>query len=247
MLFPIGDDNRERTIFPFINYLLIITNIFVFIYLQDWGNNAKLTLKYATVPEEILSGRDIVTSDQTFENPVTGEIITNPGLGTTPVSVYITLFTSLFLHGSIAHIFGNMLFLWIFGDNIENKVGHLRYLIFYLLCGVLASLANVYATLILGANLLIPTIGASGAISGVLGAYLLLFPRKRVSVIVFFFITDMPAIAAIGIWFLFQLISGIGLLGSGAQGSGIAYGAHIGGFISGMLLIKFFLIGRRQM
>ncbi len=246
MLFPIGDDNRERTIFPFINYLVIITNIFVFIYFQDLGNNAKFTLKYAAVPEEILSGKDIVTRDQTFENPVTGEIITNPGLGTTPVSVYITLFTSLFLHGSIAHIFGNMLFLWIFGDNIENKVGHLRYLIFYLVCGVLASLANVYATLILGGNLLIPTIGASGAISGILGAYLLLFPRKRVSVIVFFFITDMPAIAVIGIWFLFQLISGFGLLGSGAQGSGIAYGAHIGGFISGMLLVKFFLIGRRQ-
>jgi membrane associated rhomboid family serine protease len=247
MLFPIGDDNRERTITPIINYLLILTNILVFVFLQDWGNNEKFTYEFSTVPEEIIIGRDIVTQDQTFKDPATGEIYTVPGLGTTPISVYITLITSLFLHGSIAHIFGNMLFLWIFGDNIENRVGHFRYLIFYLVCGILASLANVYATLVLGGNLLIPTIGASGAISGVLGAYILLFPRKRVSVIVFFFITDMPAIAAIGIWFLFQLISSLGLLGAGAQGGGIAYGAHIGGFISGMLLIKFFLIGRKQM
>ena len=245
MLFPIGDDNRERTITPYINYLLILTNILVFVFLQDWGNNEKFTFKFATVPEEIITGRDIVTQDQTFENPVTGEIITVPGLRATPISVYITLITSLFLHGGITHIFGNMLFLWIFGDNIENKVGHFRYLIFYLVCGVLASLANVFTTLILGGNLLIPTIGASGAISGVLGAYLLLFPRKRVSVIIFFFITDMPAITVIGIWFLFQLISGLGLLGSSAQSGGIAYGAHVGGFISGMILIKFFLIGRK--
>ena len=149
------------------------------------------------------------------------------------------------MHGSLAHIFGNMLFLWIFGDNIENRTGHLRYLIFYLVCGVIASLAHVYSTLLLGEDLLIPTLGASGAISGVLGAYILLFPKKRVSVIMFYFLTDMPAIAVIGIWFLFQLISGLGLLGSGAQGGGIAYGAHIGGFLSGIILIKFFTIGRK--
>jgi membrane associated rhomboid family serine protease len=246
MLFPIGDDNRERTITPVINYLLILINILVFVFLQDFGNNEKFTYEYAMVPEEIITGRDIVTQERTFENPLTGEVYTMPGLGTTPISVYITLITSLFLHGGIAHIFGNMLFLWIFGDNIENRLGHLRYLIFYLVCGILASLANVYSTVLLGGNLLIPTIGASGAISGVLGAYLLLFPKKRVSVIVFFFITDMPAIVAIGVWFLFQLVSGLGLLGTGAEGGGIAYGAHIGGFIAGMILIHFFLIGRKK-
>lgn len=247
MLFPIGDDNRERTIIPYINYLLILINILVFIFLQDLGNNEKFTYEYSMVPEEIITGQDIVTPDQTYENPATGEIYTIPGLGVTPITVYITLITSLFLHGSIAHIFGNMLFLWIFGDNIENRLGHLRYLIFYLVSGILASLANVYSTVILDGNLLIPTIGASGAISGVLGAYILLFPKKRVSVIVFFFITNMPAIVAIGIWFLFQLVSGLGLLGAGTQGGGIAYGAHIGGFVAGMLLIRFFLIGRKQM
>lgn len=244
MLFPIGDDNRERTITPYINYLLIIANILVFVFLQDFGNNEKFTYSFSTVPEEILTGKDVVTRAQTYENPATGERFRVPGLGVTPVSVYITLLTSIFMHGSIAHIFGNMLFLWIFGDNIENRIGHLRYLIFYLVCGILASFAHVYSTVLLGEDLLIPTLGASGAISGVLGAYILLFPKKRVSVIMFYFLTDMPAIAVIGIWFLFQLVSGMGLLGTGAQGGGIAYGAHIGGFISGILLIKFFTIGR---
>lgn len=244
MLFPIGDDNRERTITPYINYLLIAANIFVFIFFQDFGNNEKFTYKFSMVPEEIITGRDVVTQTETFENPATGERYTIPGLGVTPITVYITLITSIFMHGGIAHIFGNMLFLLIFGDNIENRLGHLRYLIFYLVCGILASLAHVYSTAMLGGNLLIPTLGASGAISGVLGAYILLFPRKRVSVIVFYFITDMPAIMVIGLWFVFQLVSGLGLLGAGAQGGGVAYGAHIGGFIAGMILINFFSIGR---
>ena len=244
MLFPIGDDNRERTIVPYINYLIIIANIFVFVFLQDFGNNDNFTYKFSLVPGEIITGRDIVTDPQTYIDNATDERYTVPGLGITPISVYITLITSVFMHGSIAHIFGNMIFLWIFGDNIENKTGHLRYLIFYLFCGVLASLAHVYVTEVLKGDPLIPTLGASGAISAVLGAYLLLFPRKRVSVLIFYFITDMPAIVVIGIWFLFQIVSGLGLLGGGAESGGIAYGAHIGGFIAGMILIKFFTIGR---
>ncbi len=247
MLFPIGDDNRDRTITPYINYLLILANVIVFIWLQDFGSNEKFTYKFSAVPAEIITGRDVVTHDETYENPATGERYTLPGLGVTPLTVYITLLTSIFMHGSIAHIFGNMLFLFIFGDNIENRIGHFRYLIFYLVCGILASLAHVYSSYFLGENLLIPTLGASGAISGVLGAYLLLFPKKRVSVLMFYFITDLPAIAVIGIWFLFQLISGLGLLGAGAQGGGVAYGAHVGGFISGMILINFFKIGRKKM
>jgi membrane associated rhomboid family serine protease len=244
MLFPIGDDNRERTIVPYINYLIIIANIFVFVFLQDFGNNDKFTYKFSLVPGEIITGRDIETDPQTFIDDATVERYTVPGLGITPISVYITLITSVFMHGSIAHIFGNMIFLWIFGDNIENRTGHFRYLMFYLICGILASLAHVYVTEILKGDPLIPTLGASGAISAVLGAYLLLFPRKRVSVLIFYFITDMPAIVVIGIWFLFQLVSGLGLLGGGAESGGIAYGAHIGGFIAGMILIKFFTIGR---
>ncbi len=244
MLFPIGDDNRDRTITPYINYLLILVNILVFVFLQNLGNNEKFAYEFSTVPVEILTGKDIVSQDQSYENPSTGNRYTIPGLGATPISVYITLLTSIFMHGSIAHIFGNMLFLWIFGDNIESKIGHFRYLIFYLICGILASLAHVYSTLLMNGDLLIPTLGASGAISGVLGAYLLLYPKKRVSVIMFYFLTDLPAIAVIGFWFLFQIISGLGLLGGGAQGGGVAYGAHVGGFIAGMILIKFFAIGR---
>ncbi len=245
MLFPIGDDNRDRKIFPLINYLLVILNVLVFVFLQDLGNNIKFTYSYSTVPEEIITGKDLVTQPKAYKDIKTGETYTIPGLGKTPNPVYITIITSMFMHGGFAHILGNMIFLLIFGDNIENKIGHFRYLIFYLVCGIIASLAHVYSTLIFGGDMLIPTLGASGAISGVLGAYILLFPRRRVSVILLYFITEVPAIVAIGIWFLFQLVSGIGLLGSGAEGGGIAYGAHIGGFIAGLILIKFFTIGRK--
>ena len=245
MLFPIGDDNRDRKIFPIINYLLVLINVLVFIFLQDFGNNVKFTYSFSTVPEEIVTGHDVVTHSKTYENMQTGETYTIPGLERTPSPVYITIITSMFMHGGIAHIFGNMLFLLIFGDNIENKIGHFRYIIFYLVCGIIASLAHVYSTLIFGGNMLIPTLGASGAISGILGAYLLLYPKRKVAVIMLYFVTEVPALLAIGLWFLFQLVSGIGLLGSGAQEGGVAYGAHIGGFIAGLILINFFTIGKR--
>jgi rhomboid family protein len=245
MLFPIGDDNRDRKIFPLVNYLLVVINVLVFVFLQDFGNNIKFTYSYSTVPEEIITGKDVVTNSKTYEDMQTGETYTMPGLEETPEPVYITIISSMFMHGGLAHIFGNMIFLLIFGDNIENKIGHLRYFVFYIVCGIIASLAHVYSTLILGGNMLIPTLGASGAISGVLGAYLLLYPKRRVSVIMLYFLTEVPAIVAIGLWFVFQLVSGIGLLGSGAQEGGVAYGAHIGGFIAGFILIKFFAIGRK--
>jgi membrane associated rhomboid family serine protease len=166
-----------------------------------------------------------------------------PGLQPTHIPVYLTLFTSMFMHGGIAHIAGNMLFLWIFGDNIEDRLGHVKYVIFYLLCGVIASLAHVFATGFFAtdqASLLVPSLGASGAISGVLGGFILLHPKRRVTVILFRFLTDVPAYVAIGIWFLFQLISGLGMLGGGSQTGGVAYAAHIGGFVAGLVLIKFF-------
>ena len=243
MLMPIGDDNSDRRLKPMINYLLIAANIFVFIFFQGLGTNEKFTYSFSTVPAEIVSGKDVVTEDQMYEDPVTGERFTVPGLEPTPISVYITLITSMFMHGGIAHIFGNMLFLMIFGDNIENRLGHFRYLIFYLVCGIIASLAHVFVSVSMGSSTLIPSLGASGAISGVLGGYLLLFPKRRVRVIMFYQMMEVPAIVAIGIWFAFQLISGIGVLGD-SQGGGVAFGAHIGGFIAGLLLIKFFAIGR---
>jgi len=244
MLLPLGDDNRERINKQIINYLFIIINVLVFIYLQDWGSNEIFTYSYSLVPEEIVSGKDIVTDDRILVDPTTDKRFRVSGLQPTPVSVYITFFTSIFMHGSIAHIFGNMFFLFIFGDNIEHRLGHFRYFIFYLICGILASVAHIIVTYTLGNNSLIPTLGASGAISGILGAYLILYPRKRVRVILFYFLTEVPAIVAIGMWFIFQVISGIGVLGN--QEGGVAYGAHIGGFIAGVILVGLFLLGRKK-
>jgi membrane associated rhomboid family serine protease len=249
MVFPLYDDNTDRQTTPLVNYALIAANIFVFVVLQQLGSNEHFTYSFSTVPAEILSGTDIVTPSRVLEHPITGQRVLVPGLGETPVSVYFTLFTSMFMHGGIAHIAGNMLFLWIFGDNIEDRLGHVRYVIFYLLCGLIASLAHVFTTAAFASQesgMLVPSLGASGAISGVLGGYLLLHPSRRVTVILFRFLTQVPAYVAIGIWFAFQLISGLGMLGGGSQQGGVAYAAHIGGFIAGLILIKFFDIGHRN-
>jgi membrane associated rhomboid family serine protease len=245
-MFPIGDDNTDRRVTPVVNYLLIAANVLVFFFFQGMGANDGFTYAFSTVPQEIVTGQDIVTADRVVEDPISGERFRAPGLQPTPLSVYLTLLTSMFMHGGLAHLFGNMLFLWIFGDNLENVLGRGRYLAFYLVCGLLASLAHVFATVAFGGNPLIPSLGASGAISGVLGGYLLLFPHRRVRVIMFNVITQVPAIVAIGIWFVFQLISGLGMLGGGAQEGGVAYAAHIGGFIAGLLLIKLFAAGRSR-
>ena len=246
MLFPIGDENYDRRTTPVVNYVIILLNILVFVFLQGLGSNEKFTYAFSTVPAEIVRGRDIVTPDRFLVEPRSGRRVEVPGLQSTPIPVYLTLLTSMFMHGGLAHIFGNMLFLWIFGDNIEDRLGHIRYLIFYLVCGVLAGLAHVFSTAIFSggseAGLLVPSLGASGAISGVLGAYILLFPTRRVTVLLSWFVTQVPAFVAIGLWFVFQLISGLGMLGS--QQGGVAYAAHIGGFIAGLALIKVFEIGR---
>jgi membrane associated rhomboid family serine protease len=245
MLFPIGDDNSDRTATPIVNYVLIAANILVFFFLQGFGSNDKFTYAFSTVPQEIVTGRDAVTADRVIEDPVSGDRFRAPGLQPTPISVYITLLTSMFMHGGLAHLLGNLLYLWIFGDNLENILGGLRYLIFYLVCGLIASLAHVFTTVAFDGNPLIPSLGASGAISGVLGGYLLLFPKRRVRVIMFSMLTHVPAIVAIGLWFVFQLINGLGVLGSGSQEGGVAYAAHIGGFIAGVVLIKLFAAGRK--
>ena len=240
MVFPLYDDNTDRTTFPYVNYVFIALNILVFVVLQRLGSDTSFTYSFSTVPGEIMSGTDIVTGPH-VEDFGGGQRVLVPGLGPTPLSVYLTLFTSMFMHGGWAHIAGNMLFLWIFGDNIEDRLGHVRYVIFYLLCGVIASLAHVFVTAAFAGeqgDLLVPSLGASGAISGVLGGYILLHPSRRVTVILFRFLTDVPAWVAIGIWFAFQLING--LMSAGSRGGGVAYGAHIGGFLAGLVLIKFF-------
>ncbi|HEX8635967.1 MAG TPA: rhomboid family intramembrane serine protease [Pyrinomonadaceae bacterium] len=245
-MFPIGDDNSDRHSTPVVNYLLIAANILVFVLFQGFGSNEPFTYAWSTVPAEITSGQDI-------DRPVvvttpTGERVGQINLEPTPGSVYLTLLTSMFMHGGLAHLFGNMLFLWIFGDNLEHRMGKVKYLSFYLLCGLIASLAHVFSTTAFGQNPYIPSLGASGAISGVLGGYLLLHPTRGVHVIIFsFLVRTVPAYVAIGLWFVFQLINGLGMLGQGSQeGGGVAYAAHIGGFIAGLLLVKFFDSGAKR-
>jgi membrane associated rhomboid family serine protease len=147
----------------------------------------------------------------------------------------------MFMHGGIAHLLGNMWFLWIFGDNIEHDLGRVRYVLFYLLCGVVASLVHVVFNQS-GPSSLVPCLGASGAISGVMGAYLVLHPHRRVTVLLIRVVTQVPAFVAVGMWFLFQVVSGLNLLGGGE--SGVAYGAHIGGFVAGAALAKPFMVSR---
>lgn len=246
MVFPLYDDNTDRTTTPIVNYIFIAINILVFVFFQQLGTNDRFTYAFSTVPLEITTGRDLTTPDEIRVHPMTGQEVLVPGLQPTPLSVYLTLIFSMFMHGGIAHIAGNMLFLWIFGDNLEHSLGHVRYAIFYFVCGIIASLAHVMSTVMLAtdpASLLIPSLGASGAISGVLGGYLVLHPKRRVTVIMFRFLTEVPAYVAIGMWFAFQLISGLGMLG-GSQLGGVAYAAHIGGFIAGVALVKVFSIGR---
>jgi membrane associated rhomboid family serine protease len=241
-LIPLGDDNSGHTLKPYVNYLLIAANIFVFVFFQRMGADIAFTNGYATVPAEILTGQDIVTDPTTYVDQYTGQHFDVPGLMPTNIPVYLTLITSMFMHGGFAHLGGNMLYLWVFGDNIENRLGHSRYLFFYLLTGIIASLSHVFATVFTGANSLVPSLGASGAISGVLGAYILLFPLQKIDVFILFTIIRVPALIALGFWIFFQVVNGLGALGGDTEG--IAYGAHIGGFIAGFLLIKIF--ERRQ-
>jgi membrane associated rhomboid family serine protease len=237
-MFPISDDNSDRHLTPIVNYIFIAINIFVFIFLQGMGGNLLFTYAFSTVPAEVLTGTDIITSSQVFTDPNTGQTFEMPGLQPTPIHPWLTTITSMFMHGGWGHLLGNMLFLWIFGDNIENRLGHTRYFAFYMICGILASLSHVFASSFLGHSLEIPSLGASGAISGVMGGYLILFPRRKVNVLLLRFIVAVPALVALGIWILFQIISSVGMLGG--QSDGVAYAAHIGGFIAGMLLVKVF-------
>ena len=221
-MFPINDNNPTR-ITPFVTYALIAINILVFI------NELSLTQPqleqffhlYAVVPRELTANLNGIPVNQ-------------------PVPEPLTLITSQFLHGGFAHLFGNMLFLWIFGNNIEDQLGHVKYLIFYLACGILAALSQWFFSTQSG----IPALGASGAIAGVLGAYILRFPRARVRTLLFLgpFITfpDIPAIFFLGIWFLQQALYGVASLNVestiGMENGGVAYWAHIGGFVFGAVL-----------
>jgi len=225
MLFPISDDNRERRITPYVTYLIIAINVLVYFMLQS---SDAFTYGYSVVPKEITTGEDLVGQ---YSIGV-GRILLYPG----PRPIYLTLLWSMFMHGGIMHLFGNMLYLWIFGDNVEDRMGHVKFLIFYLICGILASGAHIF----FAPRSIIPSLGASGAIAGVLGAYLILFPRQGVNVFFLGRIVTMPALIVIGLWGLLQFWSGFGSLGRTGEGGGVAYMAHIGGFIAGIILVFLF-------
>ena len=228
MLFPIGDDNTTRRTTPIVTWVLIGINVLVYVLLQGATGDNAFTFAYSVVPYEITHNVDLV-----------GDFRIGNGLvhlynGPTPI--WLTILSSMFMHGGWAHIGGNMLYLWIFGDNVEDNMGRVKFLIFYLLSGVLASAAHI----LVGPQSKIPSLGASGAIAGVLGAYLVMFPRNSVRVIAFYQIIPMPAIIVIGLWGLLQFWSGFGSLARGGASGGVAYMAHVGGFVAGIVLCFFF-------
>jgi membrane associated rhomboid family serine protease len=236
MLLPIGDDNTAIKERPYVTYALIALNVLVWIVFQGMSGNSEFTYAFSTVPAEIITGVDIILPYRVEVDKFTGIETHMPPLFETPIPVYFTLFTSMFMHGSWMHLGGNMLYLFIFGDNLENRLGKGRYLAFYLVTGIIASLSHVFSTFFQQQSSVIPSLGASGAISGVLGGYILLFPKLKVKALFLYQIIIIPAYIALGVWIGFQIVSGL-LSGSG---SGVAYAAHVGGFLGGVMLIKLF-------
>jgi membrane associated rhomboid family serine protease len=209
-MMPLGDDNSGRRITPIVTYALIAINVLVFFL--ELNNGEDFIQRWAFVPSRFLAD---------------------------PVGDFATLFTSMFMHAGWAHLLGNMLYLWIFGDNVEDRLGHALFFVFYILCGLAATFAQMAISL--GSS--VANVGASGAIAGVLGAYLVMFPRSRVRVLMGRAIVPVSALVAIGLWILLQIFSQISVFSAGSQeGGGVAYMAHIGGFVAGLVLA--FLLGR---
>jgi membrane associated rhomboid family serine protease len=231
---PIGDENLPGRGLAYVTLALIAINVVVFVFLQLPSD--AFTYSWAVVPAEITSGEDIVGR------------VTVPGgsfsLGASPEPVYLTLISAMFMHGGWLHLGGNMLFLYIFGDNVEHTMGSLLFLGFYLIAGIVASFAQIFVD----PESLIPSLGASGAIAGVLGAYIVLFPSNRVLVYFFYSALWVPAIVVLGLWFVIQLVSGVGQIAVSQQTSGgVAYMAHVGGFVAGLVggLLARALLGSR--
>jgi membrane associated rhomboid family serine protease len=206
-MLPIGDDNSSRRTAPLVTYAFLALNV-LFFFVELSGGDAFVE-KWAFVPSRFLAN---------------------------PFGDFLTLFTAMFMHAGWLHLGSNMLYLWIFGDNVEDRFGHIKFAIFYLLCG----LAATFAQLAFSSGSNVPNLGASGAIAGVLGAYILLFPKGKVRVLQGQRVIPVSALIVIGIWIVLQLFSGIGSLANTAQTGGVAYMAHIGGFVAGFVLTFLF-------
>jgi membrane associated rhomboid family serine protease len=223
-MFPIGDQNEPGHGPAFITLALIAANVAVFVFLQQLGANEPFLYGWSAIPLEITTGMDLL-QPQTI--PIGGEQVQVPQ-APGPDPIQLTLLSSMFMHGDLLHLGGNMLFLWVFGDNVEHRAGRIPFIVAYLLAGLVGSLAQILSS----TDSPIPTLGASGAISGVLGAYLVLFPGNRVTVFLFRFLTQVPALVAIGMWIAFQVFAQFAApVGEG----GVAYLAHIGGFAAGVV------------
>jgi membrane associated rhomboid family serine protease len=231
MLIPIRDDDSRLPGPGYVTIGILIANVVVFLLFQQLGANERFTTGYSVIPLEITTGEDMVTPSYIDVRGQALAIPQSPG----PTPIYLTLISAMFMHGGLMHLLGNMLYLWIFGDNVEHRLGRSMFAGFYLLSGIAASFVQIG----LDPDSVIPNLGASGAIAGVLGAYLVLFPRNRVEAI-FLWMTriSIPAVVAIGVWIAFQIFEGMGTLG-GSQVGGVAYGAHIGGFVAGALMALF--------
>ncbi len=229
-MFPISDENERGHGPAYVSLAFIAINVLVFLFLQGAGGSAegaRFTYGYSAVPYEITNQVDLTEDESITIEGQAVPVPQEPG----PSPIWLTLFTSMFMHGGWLHLGGNMLFLWIFGDNVEHRIGHGLYLVFYLVAGIIASFAQILTDV----GSIIPTLGASGAISGVLGAYLVMFPTNRVTVFLFRFLLPVPAIVAIGMWAVLQFINGIGAFAVTEQTGGVAYMAHIGGFVAGVV------------
>ena len=221
-MFPVGDDQVVGGPPKVMTVALVAVNVLAFLLELGQGSQGALQSfiqAWGVVPREYTLGRDIAL--------------------TIPLPFWSTLLTSMFLHGGWMHLGGNMLYLWIFGDNLEKVMGHARFLIFYLVCGIAAALAHIAFS----GGSTVPTVGASGAISGVLGGYLVLFPRNHVRVLTRGGIMAVPAIVVLGFWIVIQLINGIGSIATTSETGGVAYLAHVGGFVAGLVLVKLFAAG----
>ena len=218
-MFPIGDDDGSARGARMVTIALIALNVLAFLIELGQGSEGALQsfiTSWGVVPREYSVGHDIPP--------------------TIPLPYWSTLITSMFLHGGWMHLGGNMLYLWIFGDNLERVMGAAKYVVFYIVCGIAAGLAHI----LFAGGSAVPSVGASGAISGVLGGYLLMFPQNRVKVLTRGGVASVPAIVVLGLWIVIQLVSQLGSIAETSQGGGIAYMAHIGGFVAGMALVKLF-------
>ena len=226
-MLPLFDENLPGRGIPWVTIGLIAANVAVFLLLQGATGENAFTYGWSAIPQEITRGVDLTTAQSVSVGGAAYLVPEAPG----PMPIQLTLLSSMFMHGGWLHLGGNMLFLWIFGDNVEHRAGPILFLIGYLLAGLVGSLAQIISA----PDSPVPSLGASGAISGVLGAYIVLFPRNRVTTFIFRFLLQVPAWVVLGMWIALQLFNGFAVTEIGAEAGGVAYLAHVGGFATGLL------------